>query len=168
MKNPVNSQTMKGNGLFLQWILKIVVHLIIATSKTIDLANTLMNQKFIWILMFIMVSRAMTVQTASINSEVHVQEGGNKVDLIKFLKNDNENSTFSTYRTTQFNVNTFETEMVTVVDTVSNEIDTNCAMIPLWKQVCTDDESTCQLADIEIQTSENSIIILTQALFTLN
>ena len=83
------------------------------------------------------------------------------------LKNDNENSTFSTYRTTQFNVETFETEMVTVVDTVSNEIDRNCAMIPLWKQVCTDDESKCQLADIDIQTSENSIIISTQALVTL-
>ena len=54
------------------------------------------------------------------------------------------------------------------MDTVSVEMDTNCAMIPLWKQVCTDHESTCQLADIEIQTLENSIIILTQALFSLN
>ena len=96
---------MEGNGLSLQWILKLVVHLIIATSKTIELANTLMHQKFLWILMFIMISRAMTVQTASINSEVRLQEGGNQLDLIKFLKNDNENNTFST----QFNVETFKT-----------------------------------------------------------
>ena len=68
----------------------------------------------------------------------------------------------------QFDVETFETRLSDVVDTVSDAMDTNCALIPLWQQVCTDDESTCQLATVEIQTSENSIITLTHALFPLN
>ena len=62
------------------------------------------------------------------------------MDLIKFLDNGIENSTFITYRAKQFNIETFETPLVDVVDTLTDAVDANCAMIPLWKQVCLDVE----------------------------
>ena len=90
------------------------------------------------------------------------------MDLIKFVDNGMENSTFTTYRTKQFNIETFETKLVEVVDTLTNAVDTNCAMIPLWKQVCLDDEPTCQLAKIEFESAENAITILTQTMYSLS
>ena len=112
---------------------RIVVNIIIATSCTLELANTLLHQKFLWVLLFIVLGRAMTVQSATINNAVSLQEGEKQLDLIKFLDNGIKNSTFTTYRTKQFNIETFETKMIDVVDTLSNALDTNCAMIPLWK-----------------------------------
>ena len=144
-------------------MLQITVFLIKTTSNALELANTIINQKFIWILFFLLVSKAMLAQSASIESEIRLHQGETQLDLLTFLENGDLNSTFATYQTLQFNVESFE-----VVENVSYEMDANCALIPLWKQVCTDDASTCQLATIEIQTSEKSIITLTHALFSLN
>ena len=55
-----------------------------------------------------------------------------------------------------------------VLNTMTNEVDANCAMISVWKQICLDDTATCQLSNIEIETSENSLRILSQTLYTLS
>ena len=132
-------------GTNLDWIFRIVVNIIIATSQEFELANTIFQQKFMWISLFLALGNIMVVHSAPINNALGPQEGGNQLDLIKFVDNGMENSTFTTYRTKQFNIETFETKLVEVVDTLTNAVDTNCAMIPLWKQVCSDDEPTCQL-----------------------
>ena len=58
--------------------------------------------------------------------------------------------------------------MVGVVKTLTDDVDANCAMISVWKQICLDDKATCQLPNIKIETSENSLRILTQTLYTLS
>ena len=68
-----------------------------------------------------------------------------------FLEKGDANRTFVTYRTERFNIASYETRVADIKDNVIYRMDEVCAIIPLWKQVCTDGETTCQLAEIEIE-----------------
>ena len=118
----------------------IIANIIITINRTLELINTIFQQRFLCVLVFLAVGGVLKVHTAPVNNALNLQEGGNQVDLIKFLDNGIENSTFITYRAKQFNIETFETPLVDVVDTLTDAVDANCAMIPLWKQVCLDVE----------------------------
>ena len=54
-----------------------------------------------------------------------------------------------------------------VMNIMFYELESNCATIPMWKTVCADNASSCQLANVEIQTSEDAIVILSQSLFSM-
>ena len=45
---------------------------------------------------------------------------------------------------------------------------TNCAILFLWDTLCKEDNSTCQLAGVSIQSTENAMTLLAQGFYTLS
>ena len=107
-------------------------------------------------------------QGASFNSAIRLQGGNSQLNLLNSLHKDNGNTTFTTYQAHQFDIETFETKLVNIVDTASSQMSSNCAILNLWDQLCKDDNSTCQLAEISIQSTENAMTLLAQGFYTLN
>ena len=70
---------------FIQWILKIVMGLGFATTQTLKLVNNILHQKLLWTVLFIILTKSMDSQEASINSAIRLQEGDNQLDLLQFL-----------------------------------------------------------------------------------
>ena len=90
------------------------------------------------------------------------------MDLLSFLDRGDENTSFVTYETARFEVQTYEIDLEEVREGLFHSLESNCAMIPMWKTVCDDDAPSCQLADINIKTSGNAMVILSQSLFSLS
>ena len=90
------------------------------------------------------------------------------MDLLSLLDKEEESSSFVTYETAVFEVQMYEIDLEKGMEDLFYNLESNCATIPIWKTVCDDDTSSCQLADINIKTSENAIVILSQSLFSLS
>ena len=65
-----------GNGkdVYLQWIFMIVVNIIITTHHTLELINTIFQQRFLCVLLFIALGGALKVQTAPIMHSLYKEE----------------------------------------------------------------------------------------------
>ena len=138
-----------------------MVSIMICLLKTV---NSIFTQRLLWILFILMATKGLLSEAASItNSEVQIQSEGQQLDLLSFLDKGEENSTFVTYQTARFEIQTYEIDLEEVREGLFYSLESNCATIPMWKTVCDDDTSSCQLADINITTSENAIVILSQS-----
>ena len=101
------------------------------------------------------------------NSEIQFQPEGQQLGLLSYLNGGEEIKSFLTYEMSQFTIQTFEISLNDVMNNMFNKLESNCATIPMWKTVCADNASSCQLANVEIQTSEAAIVILSQSLFSM-
>ena len=131
--------------------------------------NNIFSKNIVWIFFIILATKGLVSRAAAIpGSEVQIGQEGQQLDLMSFLNRGEENSSFVTYQTSSFEIKSFEIVLEEVKEELYYSLESNCASIPIWKTVCTDDASSCQLADINIKTSENSITILSQTLFSLS
>ena len=46
-------------------------------------------------------------------------------------------------------------------------LDTNCALLPIWNYICKNNTENCQIAELNIESAENAIIILHQTLSSM-
>ena len=146
--------------------LQAVESIILCFFKTI---NSFFSQKLLWIFLIILATKGLLTNAASIpKSEIRLQPEGQQLDLLSFLNRGEENTSFVTYETSKFNIQTFEISLEYVMEDLFYDLYSNCATIPMWKTVCDYAASSCQLADINIKTSENAMIILSQSLFSLS
>jgi len=101
------------------------------------------------------------------NYENQLQPENQQLGLLSYLNGGEETNSFLTHETSQFIIQTFKISLIDVMENIFYDLDSNCATIPMWKTVCADDASSCQLANMEIQTSEDAIVILSQSLFSM-
>ena len=144
--------------------LQAMVSIMICPLKMI---NSIFTQRLPWILLILIAAKGF--YAASIpSSDIQLNSDGHQVDFLSFLSKGEENSSFITYETTRFDIQTFEIELDEVREDLFYGLESNCAMIPMWIRVCADAASSCQLSDVNIKTSENAIVILSQSLFSLS
>ena len=100
------------------------------------------------------------------NSEIRLPGEDTQISLLNALHSNTGNQTFNTYTIEQLDVVTYETELHGVIMGGNNLMVTSCSMLNQWQDLCSEDNSTCAVAEVSMKTLENAMTLVTQGFYT--
>ena len=106
------------------------------------------------------------VSAAHPNSAIRLPGEDTQISLLNALHSDTGNQTFTTYTTKQLDVVTYETDLNGVILGGNELMTRSCGMLSQWEDLCSEDNSTCAVAEVSKKTLEDAMSLVTQGFYT--
>ena len=97
------------------------------------------------------------VSAAQPNSAIRLPGEDTQISLLNALHSNTGNQTFTTYTTQQLDVVTYETHLKGVILNGNELMTRSCGMLGQWDDLCSEDNSTCAIAEISKKTLEDAM-----------
>ena len=102
------------------------------------------------------------------DNHMDLTSGIRQNNLRHFLENGGMDKDFVIYNVNTFSVISYDTWVPNYTDNKEELMGETCSMLPIWEDICKEEPSACQLAEIEKDNLQGTVDILIHSMFAVN